>query len=147
MKNLNTQHPVHFCTLSKFMLVLHIYLSRLQAAISEPHILALCYAKNLRGRPVRAELVPSPEHNPSGNSPCNTRRCLTCIYIRAVGTFNSFITNQMFTVHTLAKYTTTKYLIQCWKCGKQYVGETQKPYTYASMAINQTSEQRSLTSQ
>ena len=97
--------------------VLHVS-DKLKGAIPEAPIIAYCRPKNLRDLLVRAELKPISE---------DTRRCKTCQHIRATDTFRSTVTSQSYKVHTTATCKTKNlvYLIECRKCNKQYVGETE----------------------
>ena len=58
---------------------------------------------------------------------CNNRRCKTCQHIKVTDTFQSTVTGQSYTVLTSATCKTKNlvYLIECRKCRKQYVGETE----------------------
>lgn len=58
--------------------------------------------------------------------PCRERRCKTCDYIMETNQFTSHSTKEVFKVeHPISCQTKhLVYLIQCKRCGQQYVGET-----------------------
>ena len=103
--------------------------SRLKKAIPGQPLIAYRRPKNLRDLLVKAELKPAGLQPASGSSPCGTRCCLTCSHIQTGTTFRSATTNQAFNVRATATCKTRNviYLIDCRKCRKQYVGETQNP--------------------
>ena len=103
--------------------------SLLKKAIPEWPLIAYRRPKNLRDLLVKAELKPAGLQPAGGSSPCGTRRCLTCSHIQTGITFRSATTNQAFNVRATATCKTRNviYLIDCRKCRKQYVGETQNP--------------------
>ena len=103
--------------------------SHLKKAIPERPLIAYRRQKNLRDLLVKAELKLAGLQPASGSSPCGTRRCLTCSHIQTGTTFQSATTNQAFNVRATATCKTRNmiYLIDCRKCQKQYVGETQNP--------------------
>ena len=102
---------------------------RLQQAIPEPPIVAYRRPKNLRNLLVSAELKSADNEPNQGSSPCGSKRCLTCRHIRTRETFKSTTTGQPFYVRATATCKTSNviYVIECRRCRKQYVGETQNP--------------------
>ena len=85
--------------------------------------------KNLRDLLAKAVLKPAGLQPTSGSSPCGTRCCLTFSHIQTATNFRSTTTNQAFNVRATATCKTRNVicLIECRKCRKQYVGETQNP--------------------
>ena len=100
---------------------------RLKKAIPERPLIAYRRPKSLRDLLVHAELKPTTVEPPRGTSCCDTRRCLTCRHIQSGTTICSTTTRQTFRVRATATCKTSNvvYLIECRKCCKQYVGETQ----------------------
>ena len=66
---------------------------------------------------------------PSGNYQCQDKRCHTCKIIFEKNTFTSKINGRKHNVHYTftCKTRNLVYLIQCKKCGLQYIGETENP--------------------
>ncbi|KAI8477599.1 corticospinal neuron axon guidance through spinal cord [Branchiostoma belcheri] len=62
---------------------------------------------------------------PSGSYPCG-RKCLTCTYVRKSKDFHSHRTSRRYNIraHITCRTKNIIYMIQCKKCGMQYVGET-----------------------
>ena len=83
---------------------------------------------------VHAEL-PSEAAPPTqpGNIPCNNRRCKTCNILIQSDSFTSPCTGSTHKIRFEFKSTTRNlvYLIQCRRCGLQYVGETGKPASHS----------------
>ena len=78
----------------------------------------------------RAELPSSPHsHSPPGTTPCNRPRCKTCPTVITSTTITSHSTGHQYPISdsTTCKSTNVIYLIQCQRCGHQYVGETEQP--------------------
>ena len=103
--------------------------SSLKKAIPKRPLIAYRRPKNLRDLLVKAKLKPAGLQPAGGSSPCGTRRCLTCSHIQTGIAFRSATMNQAFNVQATATCKTRNviYLIDCRKCRKQYVGETQNP--------------------
>ena len=61
-----------------------------------------------------------------GNKKCNGRGCKTCDYIKETDTFKSKATGESYTmsISVTCKTKGVVYLIECSKCGIQYVGMT-----------------------
>lgn len=106
---------------------LHIS-ERLQSAFPAPPIVAFRRAPNLRDLLVRAELKSPAPPTTIGNSPCGNRRCKTCVHIMSTNNFRSNSTGRTYKLRAsfTCKTRNVVYLIQCKKCGIQYVGETEK---------------------
>ena len=62
-----------------------------------------------------------------GNHSCGASRCKTCPILLATDKFSSHATGQHFKIKVNASYKSSNliYLIMCWRCGQQYVGETE----------------------
>ena len=60
---------------------------------------------------------------------CEARRCKTCPILVINDTFSSSVTGEHFILKLRASSKTSSiiYLIQCRRCGLQYVGETGQP--------------------
>lgn len=70
-------------------------------------------------------------HQANRNSSSNIRRCKTCKHIRTTDIFQSTVTIQG--THNICKTGNFVYLIECRKCSKQYIGETENAlYTHLS---------------
>ncbi|CAH1252831.1 CDK7 [Branchiostoma lanceolatum] len=95
-----------------------------------PPLIAYRRNKNLRDTLVRAQ-IPRENKNfitkniPPGSYPCG-RKCLTCTYVRKSKDFQSHRTSRRYTIraHITCRTRNIIYMIQCKKCGIQYVGET-----------------------
>ncbi|CAH1248813.1 Hypp8431 [Branchiostoma lanceolatum] len=95
-----------------------------------PPLIAYRHNKNLRDTLVRAQ-IPRENKNfimkniPPGSYPCG-RKCLTCTYVRKSKEFQSHHTSRRYTnrAHITCRTRNIIYMIQCKKCGTQYVGET-----------------------
>ena len=70
-----------------------------------------------------------PQQPYEGNSPCGRLRCKSCMHIRPGITFKSATTGEKFQARVTANCRTKNivYLIECRKCQKQYIGETENP--------------------
>ena len=82
--------------------------------------------KNLRDILVRAQIKPEktqPENTTYTCQPCNKARCKTCQHIITTHTFTSYTTKQSYVIKhdSNCKTSNVVYLIQCTKCGLQYV--------------------------
>ena len=72
---------------------------------------------------------PCSSHNPPpGNTPCGRSRCKACSALMTTDTFTSHCTGKTYIPRTAAtcKSRDVVYLIQCRRCGLQYVGETEQ---------------------
>ena len=100
---------------------------RLKKAFPTPPIIAFRRPRNLRDLLVRADLSPPARTSP-GNSACGRPRCKTCSTLLTTNTFTSKTTGRSYQMKCSAtcKSSNVIYLIQCRKCGCQYVGETEQ---------------------
>ena len=98
---------------------------RLKRAVPSPPIIAFRRPRSLRDLLVHAEIKPLTRRAP-GNSRCGASRCKTCPILLTTKEFTSHSTGRKYTIRTSAtcKSSNVIYLIQCKKCGLQYVGET-----------------------
>ena len=106
--------------------ILHLS-ERTKQAFPQPPTVAYRRPKNLRDLLVRADLAPRANH-PPGNTPCGRSRCKTCPALMTTDIFTSHCTGKTYTLRTAAtcKSKDVVYLIQCKRCGLQYVGETEQ---------------------
>ena len=106
---------------------LHIS-EKMKKAVPNPPLVANRRPKNLNDLLVRATMKP-PQQLHEGNSPCGRPRCKSCAHIRAGVTFESARTGEKFRARVTANCRTKNivYLIECRKCRKQYIGETENP--------------------
>ena len=65
------------------------------------------------------------EKNTHRNLPCGLP-CITCHYVAHKNSFKSFVTNKIYKIKGQMNCLTSNiiYIIECIKCGKQYVGQT-----------------------
>ena len=70
-----------------------------------------------------------PQQLYEGTSPCGKPCCKSCMHIRTGNAFESAMTGEKFRAHvtTNCKTKNIVYLIECRKCKKQYIGETENP--------------------
>ena len=75
---------------------------------------------------MRADLAPRATHPP--NTPCGRSRCKICPALMTTDRFTSHCTGKTYTLRSSAtcKSKDVVYLIQCKRCGLQYVGETEQ---------------------
>ena len=101
---------------------------RLNAIFNLPPIIAFRRPKNLRDLLVRADLTSCTNETP-GNSVCGAVRCKTCPILKTTNAFCSTVTGERFTIkiHATCKTSNIVYLIECRRCGLQYVGESSQP--------------------
>jgi hypothetical protein len=61
-----------------------------------------------------------------GSYPCRRRKCLCCPYMLSTIKFSSHTTGQEFIIrgHYNCQSINVIYMIQCKRCGKQYIGQT-----------------------
>ena len=116
LRNITRQHQ-HLLQLSE----------RMKKAVPTPPIIAYRRPKNLRDLLTRAELKPPPQLVP-GNKPCGRPRCKTRPTLMATDMFTSKTSGKSYNMRssTTCKTANLIYLIQCKKCGCQYVGETEQ---------------------
>ena len=97
-------------------------------AVPNPPLVANRWPKDLNDLLVRATMKP-PQQLHEGNSPCGRPHCKRCAHIRAGMTFESAKMGEKFRAHVTANCRTKNivYLIECSKCKKQYIGETENP--------------------
>ena len=115
--------------LKKHLPILHAS-DRLRDAVPNPPMVAFRRPKNQRDLLIRAELKNSgPPSTQTGNYQCQDKRCHTCKIIIEKNTFTSKINGRKHNVHYTftCKTRNLVYLIQCKKCGLQYIGETENP--------------------
>ena len=100
----------------------------MKKAVPNPPLVAKRRPKNLKDLLVRATMKP-PQQLHEGKSPCGRPRCKNCVHIRTSMTFASAIMEQKFRARVTANCRTKNiiYLIECQRCKKQYVGETENP--------------------
>ena len=87
------------------------------------------HPRNLKDLLVCAKLKSTAPPTPPGNTPCESRGCKTCKIIKQDISFTSHTTGQTYRVRAAftCKTRNVVYMIQCKKCGLQYVGETENP--------------------
>ena len=101
---------------------------RLNAIFNLPPLIAFRRPKNLKDLLVHATL--SWRANETvGNFRCSTNRCKTCPILKTTNVFISKATGERFTIkiHATCKTNNIVYLIECRRCGLQYVGESGQP--------------------
>ena len=100
---------------------------RMKKAVPAPPIIAYRRPKNLRDLLTRTELKPPPQLVPR-NEPCGRPRCKTCPTLMATDKFTSKTSGKIYNMRSSATCKTGNliYLIQCKKCGCQYVDETEQ---------------------
>ena len=106
---------------------LHIS-EKMKEAVPNPPLIANRRPKNLKDLLVRASLKPPPQRH-EGSNRCGRPRCKSCVHIKTGITFKSAVTGENFRAQVTANCKTSNivYLIECRKCNKQYVGETENP--------------------
>ena len=125
-----TYHPQLPCLgkiLREHLPTLHVS-ETMKKAVPNPPLVANRRPKNLRDLLVRAEMKP-PQQLYEGNSACRRPRCKSCIHIKTGSAFESATTGEKFQARVTANCRTKNivYLIECRKCRKQYIGETENP--------------------
>ena len=100
----------------------------LQKAFPFLPIIAFRRPRNLRDLLVCADITPKIS-DPPGNFRWEARRCKNCLILVTTDTFSSSKTGERFKLklHASCKTSNVIYLIQCRRCGHQYVGETEQP--------------------
>ena len=93
-----------------------------------PPIIAFRCPKNLKDLLVHASLTSRVNETP-GNFRCGASRCKTCPILTTTNIFVSKVMGERFTIkiHTSCKTNNIVYLIECRRCGLQYVGESGQP--------------------
>ena len=120
-----TYHPGLPNILKKHLPILHAS-DRLRDAVPDPPMVAFRRPKNLRDLLVWAELKNSgPPSTQTGNYQCKDKRC-HAIHVKSslkkhIHKQNKWSKAQCEQTRNLV------YLIQCKKCGLQYIGETENP--------------------
>ena len=111
--------------LRKHLPVLHIS-EKMKQSVPYPPLVAYRRPRNLKDLLVRTSMKP-PQQSYTGSCQCRRPRCKTCVHIKPGTRFVSKVTGEKFFARVTATCKTTNivYLIECRKCGKQYVGETE----------------------
>ena len=99
---------------------------RLRQAFPAPPIIAYRRPKNICDLLLCAEIKPATQSGTLGNHPCGQSRCKTCPILLSMAEFASKSTGRknQLKVAATCKTSNVVYLIQCKKCGQQYVSET-----------------------
>ena len=109
--------------------ILHIT-DRLRTAFPFPPLITFRRPKNLKDLLVRAQLTSARRETP-GNFRCGLVRCKMCPILLTTNVFTSHTTGEQVKVKERASSKSHTcniiYLIQCRRCGHQYVGETGQP--------------------
>ena len=103
----------------------------LQKVIPTLTIMAFRHPRNLRDLLVC--VTTSPEiSDVAGNFRCQAKRCNTCPILVTTNAFASSVTGELFKLKLCASCKTSNiiYLVQCRRCGVQYVGESGQPLHY-----------------
>ena len=120
--------------LTKLSIILRKHLPILQVSewmkriVSSVPLVAYRCPKNLKDLLVRATLKP-PQQSYKGTRQCGRPRCKTCTHVKMGVRFSSAANGETFRAWATANCKTSNiiYLIECQKCGKQYVGKTENP--------------------
>ena len=106
--------------------ILHVS-ERMKLATPSPPLVANRRPRNLKELLTKATLKPSQRHN--GSHGCGRARCKTCAHVRTGTDFVSTVTGERFraNVDATCKTSNVVYLIECLRCRKQYVRETENP--------------------
>ncbi|KAI8516763.1 corticospinal neuron axon guidance through spinal cord [Branchiostoma belcheri] len=123
--------PLH-TTIKKYWNLLQLS-SRTKDIFKDPPLVAYRRNKNIKDMLVRAR-IPKENRNflekfvPSGSFPCGKNRCTNCAYVKKANNFKSHRTGKCYAIrtHINCQSKNIVYLIQCKKCGVQYVGETKQ---------------------
>ena len=101
---------------------------RLNAIFNSPPMIAFRRPKNLKDLLVHASLTSYANETP-GNFLCGTIRCKTCPILKTTNVICSKVTGERFNIklHATCKTSNIVYLIECRRCGHQYVGESGQP--------------------
>ena len=132
----NPRNPPLSHWLRDYLPVLHTS-SRLRKAVPNAPIVGERNCPNLKKILMPSQL-PSPpvfsESPPAADNGCHTcqkNRCITCHqHLKNTTTFTSTNTKKTFSIRSKTTCTSKNiiYLIECDKCGQQYVGETETPF-------------------
>ena len=97
-------------------------------AVPNPPLVVNRWPKNLNDVLVRAMMKP-PQQLHEGNSPCGRPRCKKLHAHTCWHDFESASMGEKFRVHVTTNCRTKNiiYLIECRKCKKKYIGETENP--------------------
>ena len=125
-----TYHPQLWCLgkiLWNHLPTLHIS-ETMNKAVPNPPLVADRRPKNLKDLLVRAMMKP-PQQLHEGTSTCGKPCCKSCMHIRTGKAFESAAMGEKFQTHVMAncKTKTIVYLIECRKCKKKYIRETENP--------------------
>ena len=125
----NTYHPALVNLnkiIKKHFSILHTSES-LKQAITNPPFIAFKRSKNLRDLLVHSRIT-TPASTITGNTKCTDKRCKCCQQTLVCTSFKSWVTGRKYNMrhYITCKTKTLIYLIQCKKCGLQYVSETEK---------------------
>ena len=106
--------------------ILHV-LERMKLATPSAPLVANRRPRNLKELLTIAAQKSSRRHN--GSHGCGRPRCKKCAHVRTGINFVSTVTGERFraNVDTTCKTSNVVYLIECLRCRKQYVGETENP--------------------
>ena len=98
-----------------------------QLAGRNPPLVAYRRLPNIRTLLVRARFAQKQQLSYKENSRCQQVRCKTCRHIQPLKTFKSSVTGNTYPIKATANCKTANvvYVIECRKCKKQYVGETE----------------------
>ena len=102
---------------------------RLREAIPSLPIIAIHRPRNLLDLLVHAVISPKKAVDSFGNFRCEARRCKTCPILVTTDTFSSSVTGEhlKLKLRAFCKTANIIYLIQCRRCGLQYVDQTRQP--------------------
>ena len=97
----------------------------------EPPLTAYRRPQSLRDKLIKAKIQNTPirsQRATPGAKRCTRVNCLTCPYLITGSEVKCTVTGKKYIVNTSVTCTTSNiiYCITCDKCGKQYVGETEK---------------------
>ena len=106
---------------------LHIS-NKMKETVPNPPLVANWRPKNLKDLLVSVLLKP-PLQRHEGSTRCGRPRCKSWMHIKTGIIFSSAVTGENFQEKVTANCKTNNliYLIECCKCNKQYVGETENP--------------------
>jgi hypothetical protein len=89
-------------------------------------IVAFKRPRNIRDILVHSDLYPFKHSTPPGSHPCRKLKCLCCPFMKSTTTFQSKVTRENYTIkgNFNCQSQNIIYLLECKKCGIQYVGQT-----------------------
>ena len=124
-----TYHP-DLPTLSKIVRdhlpILHVHVSeKMRLVIPNPPLVANRSPWNLK-EPLKKAMVKSPQCQQGGHG-CGRARCKMYACVKMGTSFKSTVTKERFwaRVNATCKISNVVYLIECARCYKQYLGETE----------------------